>query len=256
VQLIVSDSESGLSSTNTQPGYIFVSSPLISVDFNDARSNTWSGAAVMGFAGDTWNGIQINGISGGTVPLIDSAGLTNGVTLNMLNDFGNDAWGSGSHALFGDYLNTQGDWGLRTVRLSNLTPGTYDLYLYGGAYAYWTANGSMSTMLNGSMNFNATTFVRGASYAVLHATVGNDGILDIGASGPPGAGTPGFFAGLQAVNSRGATWMGGNGGDVWSVTNNWNAPIDPNGPGAGAIFGRARNRRARRGPDGQLAGVL
>jgi PEP-CTERM motif len=117
--------------------------PLINVDFNTTFSPTYSGAGVLGAAGDFWNGTTASGppVNVTNVPLLNSAGAATSVQLSYsspdsLFDVGSDSIFQGTQyeALLRDYLfadNSNTGRGAGTVLFTGLTPGdTYRLILY------------------------------------------------------------------------------------------------------------------------------
>ncbi|MGA2062083.1 MAG: hypothetical protein ABSG67_16480, partial [Thermoguttaceae bacterium] len=91
---------------------------LYNVDCGTPNSPTYSGAAVLGSAGDVWNAYT-NGswvaTPGPSISLVDSTGASFGVLFNAGNNSGESDWTAGNEptnpfALMEDYLEAPG-WG-------------------------------------------------------------------------------------------------------------------------------------------------
>jgi len=155
---------------------------LINVDFNGTSSpNNYTGAAVLGSAGDTWNYISFTG--SGSFPLVDSTGASASVTLAGTGEpFSFNPWGQGTNALYGDYIAV---WGggpqNKGVTLSGLTPGSYDVYAYGHSYASFTVDGGATKVqLDGTSSSSSSGFLLGSNYVVFTSVaVGSGGTLTI-----------------------------------------------------------------------------
>jgi hypothetical protein len=140
---------------------------LVGVDFN-SNSPTYTGAAVLGAAGDTWNGIG-GPPSASNLSLVDATGAATGVKLSYSTPNGFfDAEGvteifAGTpyDALLRDYLfaDKSGSAGPATVTFSGLTPGgTYRLILYSianeiGRDTAFTVNGVRMDVIAGPDKF-------------------------------------------------------------------------------------------------------
>jgi hypothetical protein len=184
---------------------------LIDVRFGTPTIGGYSGAAVIGTAGDTWNLITANGLSD---ELVDSTNVGTGVTLNLTSlGVGNLA---GNEGPFDDtpYENlfngitaantaTVGAPTAITVVLNNLAPGTYDLYVLSAPNHPVEASRALTVSANGTTpvtigpNAGATTLLEGINWRHLQPVVGVNGILTI--SGTLGGGDEGNLNGFQLV---------------------------------------------------------
>jgi len=160
--------------------------PLIDVQFTANGSPGYSGAAVIGSAGDSWNtfrGPGFTNVSGSGLPLNDATGASTGVTLGYTGNGFFDTTGSSAifegtpfATLLDAYL--VGDVfgrGAGTVTLSGLTAGArYQLILYSvanniGRVTDFTVGGTTqsvvptsTTMLTAGVNYTDFTAVADA----------------------------------------------------------------------------------------------
>ena len=162
---------------------------LINVDFNQNStppSPTYSGAAVVGSAGDTWNAFggvtYVGGASASGAPLVLSDNSPSAVTLSYSTPDGfYDAAATSNYAAspYADLLrdqmvtNRSGTDGPASVSFGGLTPGaSYTLILYsGGSDAVgrntsFTVNGVTQDTIAGHSN----TLVAGENYVSYNAT--------------------------------------------------------------------------------------
>ena len=166
---------------------------LINVDFNGTASpNNYTGAAVLGSVGDTWNYITFTG--SGSFPLVDSTGASASVTLAGSGEpFSFNTWGQGTNALTGDYI---GVWGggpqNKGVTLSGLTPGSYQVCVFGHSWAAFSVNGATPIQLDGTAGSSTAGFTSGKNYVLTNATVDGSGTMTIIASAGGGG-----FGGFQ-----------------------------------------------------------
>ncbi len=154
----------------------------------------YSGAAVIGQAGDVWN---VSGLAG--VPdLLDSAGSSTGVSFTtdyngQYNKTGTNAE-AGIKPLVQDYFYGNS---LRTLTLSGLTPNTgFTVYIYAGEGGENSRGGEwsidtdgdgfgndpkviISAMYSGNQIPGVASMTTPASYAVLTGTVGSNGSISI-----------------------------------------------------------------------------
>jgi hypothetical protein len=163
----------------------------INVDFNrnGGTSGTYTGAAVLGQAGDTWNAVGGSG-QGDTTPrnglsLVTSSGAASGVTLSFSGQQGffdaSDAvfHGTPFQALMDDYVFSFFSQ-TATATFSGLTPGgSYRLILYSssnqaGRPTVFTVDGSSETVADPS---GSTTFQNGLNYADFTAMADASGSL-------------------------------------------------------------------------------
>jgi hypothetical protein len=191
---------------------------LFDVDINATVgfgvSGTYSGAAVLGAAGDTWNsftGDFFDSTARTNLALVDSNGASSGVTLSFSGqtgffDTGNDGVFSPTAfaALMDDYLFVYPPSSV-AVTFAGLTAGdAYRLILYSSANApgrdtIFTVNGSSQTVQDFSA---ATTFAFGLNYADF--TTAADGSGKVSFTVAPGQFGEGNLDGiqLQDVTSR------------------------------------------------------
>jgi MYXO-CTERM domain-containing protein len=192
---------------------------LVNVDFNQngGPSGTYTGAAVLGQAGDIWNGV--GGNIGDTAPrdglsLVTSSGAASGVTLSCSGQQGFvDATGSGAvfqgtpyQALMDDLLVA---FQTATVSFSGLTPGgTYRLILYSASGdtnqdTLFTVNGLSPDVGRSS----STTLQKGQNYADFTTTADGSGTLSFTFQPGPVENLEGDLNGiqLQSVASTTAT---------------------------------------------------
>ncbi len=171
---------------------------LINVDFNSSQgslSPTYSGAAVLGAAGDTWNGVLAGSFNAGATPpinnlaLVNSSGGATTASLSLSSNAGN--WGGApttgcqlAAALLCDYLYANN----KTVTLSiaGLAAGElFDLALYSIPS---TASGRTSTFKLGNVTKAAATpagvtpqntvsFTENLNFVRYAGTVGTTGTL-------------------------------------------------------------------------------
>ncbi len=187
---------------------------LVNIDFNTSNSPTQSGMALLGSAGDTWNGFA--GASGSNRPLVDSNGLSSGLTVSFSADGvyneicsgspgGSSYCGTPYESLLRDYLYV--DIGrVGTVTLSGLMAGaSYDLVLYSAPNRLrarnttFTANGVTEVS---SFDGLSDTLIDGVSYVDMRVVADTNGRIAITfaeAGRPPGsgAGREGNLNGLQ-----------------------------------------------------------
>jgi len=167
---------------------------LINVDFNGTSSpNNYTGAAVLGSAGDTWNYISFpeGWDSVPTIPsLVDSTGSPISPTFSYIGVAHNcfNPWGQGTNALTGDYL---GLWGggpaNATVAVSGLAPGSYQVCVFGYGVSF-SVNGSTPIQLDGIAGKDTAAFTSGSNYVLTNATVDGSGTITIVATGGGGFG--------------------------------------------------------------------
>lgn len=184
-----------------------VNAGLINVDFGDKNSTNYSGvpypgaysgAAVIGADGDIWNGVATTSTatSGSGISLVDSQGQATGIQLAYACPQLMRVTSSNWNALLDDQIGTYNTLGSSLwVTLSDLEPGVYDLYVYGGSIA---SNGNPNTpnaktiglsVQVGDMSYGSVTlasasteyaFVEGANYGVFESiVVGSGDILTI-----------------------------------------------------------------------------
>lgn len=154
---------------------------LIDIDVNATggfgTSGTYSGAAVLGGAGDTWDALVGNFLDSTArpnVPLVTSTGASSGVTLSFSGQTGFFDTGpqgilssTAYAALMDDYIYVYPPSSV-AVSFHGLTPGgTYRLILYSSSdFAYratlFTVNGSTQTTANPGA---VTALVAGLTYA-------------------------------------------------------------------------------------------
>jgi len=184
---------------------------LINVDINSTDgfgvSGTYSGAGVLGAAGDTWNaftGAFFDSTSRTNLALVDSSGASSGVTLSFSGqtgffDTGNDGVFSPTAfaALMDDYLFVYPPSSV-AVTFDGLTAGdAYRFILYSSANApgrdtIFTVNGSSQTV----QDFSAgTTFAFGLNYADF--TTPADGSGQVSFTVAPGQFGEGNLDGIQ-----------------------------------------------------------
>ena len=187
--------------------------PLINVDFNAGLSPTYSGAAVLGTAGDAWNGIVVNSAGGASnLALVDSSGMGSGVTLSYntpsmsvggFSIFGSPLspfQGTAYASLMQDYLYVIPSMGPATTTFSGLTAGgTYRLILYSSADSIapgqargrdtgFTVHGVTEHVVQGS----DSAFVEGSNYADFTAAADPLGNLSFTTQGFPYVPSPAF----------------------------------------------------------------
>jgi len=177
---------------------------LVNVDFNTTSSSTYSGAAVLGAAGDKWNAIGESVYFDRTtqtvnnLPLVSSDGAASGVQLSYSltqpqsqpgmgafdsNDSTSPFFGTPYESLMRDYFFARGGAGSFTI--SGLTAGgTYELVLYSGANSApggagsgrdtaFTIGGITKHIVQGNNN----AFVEGANYATFDTTADGTGTI-------------------------------------------------------------------------------
>ena len=164
---------------------------LVNVDFNAGTAGpTYSGAAVVGSAGDVWNGISAgtigSGTSGNNLALIDAGGANSGITLSFTQTSG--AFNTGdtclmsaasTAALMCDYLYVSSAAPAVTVTFAGLTPGSlFDLILYSmandsGRVTDFTLDSTTQSVTAAAGN----NLVQGTNYARFSGTVGAGGEL-------------------------------------------------------------------------------
>jgi hypothetical protein len=164
---------------------------LVNIDFNEGTAGpTYSGAAVVGSAGDVWNGISAGtlgtGTSGNNLSLIDAGGANSGVTLSFTQTSGAFNTGSGclmsaasTAALMCDYLYVASTAPAVKVTFAGLTPGSlFDLILYSmandpGRVTDFTLDSTTQSVTAAAGN----NLVQGTNYARFSGTVGAGGEL-------------------------------------------------------------------------------
>jgi hypothetical protein len=184
-------------------------SPLIDVQFTPNGSPSYSGAAVLGSAGNSWNtfrGGNSGGASGSGLSLKDATGASTGITLSYTTpngffdatNFGATFMGTPYAALLDAYLYADKfGAGAGTVTLSGLTAGAdYQLILYSvsntpGTVTHFTVGGTTQSVDQTS----TTTLTAGANYTDFTAVADASGHLTISFTG--GGGVEGDLNGLQ-----------------------------------------------------------
>jgi hypothetical protein len=175
---------------------------LINVDFNtpDGPSGTYSGAAVLGQAGDRWNGVadSVNNLS-----LQTSSGAASGVRLSLAPSSSFDPGSNGIFsatpfaALMDDYAIASGPV---TGSLSGLTPGaSYRLILYSASDdpnrdTLFTVNGSSQDV---GPNHSSTDLIAGLNYADFTTTADASGTLSFTFQAGPVEHLEGDLNGIQ-----------------------------------------------------------
>lgn len=183
---------------------------------------TQTGAAVIGADGDVWN--PISNTTGGTTPaglargtniaLLDVINVGTTVTMDYVGDyifngaafgFSNPFINAGSPVapLMTGYMGSVSQGSVpdtNTVTLRNLTPGSYDVYLFAngrsdgqGRITVFSANGQNAVC--GPNNGN-NTLIAGVNYVHLIPTVTTNGVLNLGAVGTTDNGQ-GLWNGIQ-----------------------------------------------------------
>ena len=160
---------------------------LVNVDFNSATSATYTGAGVVGAAGDVWNGVVVPNTALSNIALKDSTGASTSITLaSSAAGFGFSSAETNcslAAALACDYLVANN----RTITFSfsGLTAAEpYELVLY----AIPLATGRTITFRSGGVTKTAalppgvgpsgiTSFVENQSYVRYSGTVGQSGVL-------------------------------------------------------------------------------
>jgi hypothetical protein len=190
----------------------------LSPTFNGPPSTTYSGAAVIGSAGDIWNGPEIpfaftGHRNGAGIALLDSAGAATGVALAYtVTGAYNIAAGAGPfHSspllpLMGDSWYNRNDTGQPgTITLSGLTAGgAYDLYLYSASDE---ANGLESTdftvnaLTKTAANSGAGALIAGDTYVKFSAVADASGDLLISFKSTSPTALDGLINGLQLVSA-------------------------------------------------------
>jgi len=211
-------SSNSAGATNSSPlDLVFFPAPetnFINVQFTGGwlgggYAATQTGAAVIGADGDMWN--PISNKTGGTSPaglargtniaLVDVTNVGTVVTMDYAGDyiFNGSAFGfsnpfidAGSPVapLMTGYMGSVSQGSVpdtNTVTLRNLTPGSYDLYLFSngrsdgqGRITVFSANGQ--TAVCGPNNGN-NTLIAGTNYVHLTPTVTTNGVLNLSAVG-------------------------------------------------------------------------
>lgn len=183
---------------------------LINVDFNTDSSVTYSGAAIVGSAGDKWNGIDGGNLgtpaNSSNVALLDAAGAATGVTLSMAGTSGAyDSAGFGCligsspfAALMCDYVYRSAA-AAATVTLVGLTPGAaFDLILYASAdVAGRITDFALDGVTKSVTAAPAASFVSGTNYVQFSGAVGANGVLSFTFAGP----AEGNLDGLQLTQT-------------------------------------------------------
>jgi hypothetical protein len=185
----------------------------INVDFNanGGPAGTYTGAAVLGQAGDTWNGVgggRPDTAARTALALVTSSGAASGVTLSFSGQTGFfDATNVGAvfagtpyAALMDDYVFARTPSGQTaiTATFSGLTPGgSYRLILYSasdtrGRPTVFTVDGSSETVADPS---GSTTLQNGLNYADFTTTADAGGTLSFTVG--PGVGIEGDLNGIQ-----------------------------------------------------------
>jgi hypothetical protein len=173
------------------------SAALISIDLNGVRGTatpvTYSGAAVIGAAGDVWNGYTIdNAVDRPVTPpqsgfLFDSTGAATTVKFQTGPICGDEVGGLGN-ALVNDVAYVRGpivdDPGAplsTTLTLSGLA-GNYDVYLYAGAgHVKYSADFTIGSVTKGTAygSVFAGSWVEGTNYVKFSNVPTTGGILEI-----------------------------------------------------------------------------
>jgi len=198
-------------------------SGLLNVDFGETSptfnaipSLTYSGAAVIGSAGDVWNGPQslfafTGHQSASGISLLDSTGAATAVTLgyDITGGYNSGAGTSPFDAttlapLMRDYIYDRTDTAAPgSVTLSGLTAnGAYDLYLYsasdGPKETLFTVNGV--NKVASSLGSNPATLTEGVNYLKYSGTADAAGDLTILFTAN-GTSFDGVFSGLQLATT-------------------------------------------------------
>ncbi len=201
------------------PGAQAAFSGLLNIDFGETSptfnaipSITYSGAALIGSAGDVWNGPQtLFAFSGhqsaSGIALLDSTGAATAVTLgyDVTGGYNSGAGTSPFDAttlapLMRDYLYDRTDTAAPgSVTLSGLTAnGAYDLYLYSAAdgpkETLFTVNGV--NKVASTLGSNPSTLTEGVNYVKYSGSADASGDLTIIFSAN-GTSFDGVFSGLQ-----------------------------------------------------------
>ncbi len=156
----------------------------IVVNVHFSNQATYTGAAVVGNAGDVWNRM---GNSGGTgVALVSPTGASTSVKITWMSQI----WdGSGSGFLGGPYANLMrsylATYSSGSLALSGLAPDTdYALYLYSqgdfaatGRKTGFTVNGLSDVTT--AAQANASTFINDQNYLVMNVVSDSFGVLNI-----------------------------------------------------------------------------
>lgn len=185
---------------------------LINVDFGDGTNSSKVGRAATGrTTNDFWNLYSRDERPGkwrtsGTVTnLLYADRAWSGVSLTVSNAPG--AWGNGAaDPMYNGYLYPL-DSGRITVKVENLPPGLYDLYVYGHeassnrtcAYDLVVGTGSHGSKTNGvGPGWNSTNWQEGVQYVVFRdvQVFGPEDALSVVAR-PPHRSTLAVIAGLQ-----------------------------------------------------------
>lgn len=181
------------------PGYVW------------ATGQPYTGAAIVGSAGDYWNPVLISFAEDETqqVPLLDSAQATTPAQLLVTHAGG---WSDDNQAPVQPFANTPVAALMRQYAFShttglfqvtNLTPGTYDLYLYSAGdhdgqtrVTDITVNGIQGSV---GPNNSADSLVEGVNYLHFQPVVADDGLLTIFFNGTVAdlTGTQGDINGFQ-----------------------------------------------------------
>jgi hypothetical protein len=183
--------------------------------FGSGNAPTQTDGALIGNPGDVWNTIS-NPLGDASPPpgkanatgrsLVDALNVGTTVTLDYVADyiFNGRAFGASGPfydggspfaSLMTGYMgsvSTGGNADTNTITLHNLTPGSYDLYLYAAGrndgqtrVNVFTANGQTAVCGPNAGNF---TFIAGTNYVHLTPTVTTNGLLKISFYGTADAG--------------------------------------------------------------------
>ena len=177
---------------------------LVNVDFNTASSSTYTGAAVLGAAGDKWNGISESVYFDRTTQsvnnlcVITSDGAASGLQLSYTltqpqsepgmgafdsDDSTSPFFGTPYESLMRDYFFVRSGTGSFTI--SGLTAGgTYKLVIYsgtnsapGGAAAGRNTAFTIDALTRHVVQANHNTFVDGANFTTFDTTADGGGAI-------------------------------------------------------------------------------
>ena len=156
---------------------------LINVDFNDTANTygTYSGAAMIGSAGDTWNAVDVQtGVTDQS--LVDANNGASGVTITMGASYDGSGhgpfWaGSGYEALMRDNTHNNGVSG---ITLSGLAAGTYDLWVYSTYGLPSSGTAVTANLVSGYLPGYSETTVLSTHSLLLNPVVTGAGTLTIG----------------------------------------------------------------------------
>jgi len=165
---------------------------IVDVQFNDGPNgaNNYSGAAVVGTAGDFWNNLAAAGTD---VPLNNPANAASGLSLTWTSDGGATAPEAAGNGFYNtSYRNLMEGYiykytaGTSHITLSGLAPSTdYSLYLYSqgdsaatGRRLNVSVNGGSTATTSASVA-SAGTFIEGQNYLKITVTSDLAGKLDM-----------------------------------------------------------------------------